>query len=331
MTPCLIRAALLLAAAAAAVALPSPPSSLATIPGQSPLLAWRGRHRLEDDGVGVSFDWPGVAFRFTLTRATAVNATLVTGAAHTKFRVDVSSTTSHASPPPPAYFIANASNGDDYVLAAGLDPAANYTVAVYNTQEPTYIHRIWDGGAAAPTADTPTLVQVATDGAFGPPPAASTRTLLFVGDSITSGFGAGGDAPCTPGLATNDHSLTYANLLCGALDAECLATVAWAGNGVVAACCNETELLPAARRPTATLTSPRAPTACSSTRAPTTGTTATRATRRGWRPLRTRTPPWWSTSAATTSAGCRRSSWAWDPSWTATAPRQRRWRRAWVR
>ena len=94
----------------------------------------------------------------------------------------------------------------DYVLAAGdWLAAAPATLTLRLLTEPRYV-------GDSPTAGNLTLLSFSTDGAFGaaPPASASPRRLLFLGDSLTAGYGAGFDAPvanpssCGGGTAQND-------------------------------------------------------------------------------------------------------------------------------
>jgi len=70
-------------------------------------------------------------------------------------------------------------------------------------------------------------------GELRPPPAAPSRRLEIVGDSVTAGYGNEGLAPSCPFSAeTENHYLTYGAVMARELGAE-LSTVAWSGKGVV--------------------------------------------------------------------------------------------------
>ena len=56
--------------------------------------------------------------------------------------------------------------------------------------------------------------------------------LLFIGDSITAGYGVEGVYPCTFSASTENILYSYATLVAAAVDAE-LHTIAWSGKGVV--------------------------------------------------------------------------------------------------
>ena len=118
-----------------------------------------------------------------------------------------------------------------YPLLRGNVPQAqelvfpsNVTLSLVHTQECQYL-------AETAAGDNVTVVGFSTDGFLSRPPPA-TRRLEFIGDSITAGYGAEAAAPCHPSVQTNDYVLTWAHLLCQALDAECY-TEAYSGSGVI--------------------------------------------------------------------------------------------------
>lgn len=64
------------------------------------------------------------------------------------------------------------------------------------------------------------------------PPAPRRRTLEFIGDSITAGYGnEGAEATCQFSAATENGAATYAALTADALDADAV-VLAWSGKGV---------------------------------------------------------------------------------------------------
>jgi lysophospholipase L1-like esterase len=71
------------------------------------------------------------------------------------------------------------------------------------------------------------------DGRLLAPPAAATRRLEVIGDSITCGYGnEGPDQNCSFSADTENHYLTYEAIAARDLGAE-LVTIAWSGKGVV--------------------------------------------------------------------------------------------------
>lgn len=106
-----------------------------------------------------------------------------------------------------------------YALVSGL-PAGEHVVQVSRQGEASF-------GASVLHAIEP------VGGPLLAPPAALTRRIEIVGDSITAGYGNEGTSPQCPFSAqTENHNLTYGALLARELQAE-LSTVAWSGKGVV--------------------------------------------------------------------------------------------------
>jgi len=63
------------------------------------------------------------------------------------------------------------------------------------------------------------------------PPAAPSRRLEVIGDSISCGYGDEGVMPCSFSADTENHTLSYGSVLARTLGAE-LSTVAWSGKGI---------------------------------------------------------------------------------------------------
>ena len=105
-----------------------------------------------------------------------------------------------------------------YALATGLT-AGEHVVELYRRTEASF----GATGVAAITVEGGNLL---------PPPAAPTRLIEVVGDSISCGYGNEGTLPCAFSADTENHYLSYGALLARGLDAE-LSTVAWSGKGVV--------------------------------------------------------------------------------------------------
>jgi lysophospholipase L1-like esterase len=75
-----------------------------------------------------------------------------------------------------------------------------------------------------------------------PPPPAPDRRIEVIGDSISTGFGDEGVAPCPYVIDTENHYLTYEAIASRNVGAE-LITTAWQGKGLV---CNVGDNLPCA-------------------------------------------------------------------------------------
>jgi sialidase-1 len=208
---------------------PPPPPPPAVIPATA--AKWTGRFSPAADG-SVRFDFPGVTAAFRVANATFFSAvfTGTCGAAPDGARlesaVDGAVLDTHA-------------RGSFWVL--GATPAAPYEITVASALDPSVPHTLtirfadearWAGCSAA---ETLALLGVRTDGAALPPSAPSERSLEFVGDSITAGFGTA--PPCTGahsstgGREDSSRSAALA-AICPALGADC-SLVAISGDTVI--------------------------------------------------------------------------------------------------
>jgi lysophospholipase L1-like esterase len=108
----------------------------------------------------------------------------------------------------------------EYELAKGLSPG-RHRVLIWKRTEPAVGVVTFHGLVLAPGA------------APGPPATQPTRRMLFVGDSVTAGYGnEGRDASCRWSAATENNFATYGAIAARELDAEYVAA-AWSGKGVV--------------------------------------------------------------------------------------------------
>jgi hypothetical protein len=216
--------ALLAAAAATAGCALTGAAAFQSIEGTSAAISWQGRTYLNLEGGApdgtVAFDWPGVRFAFTVTGSTWVTMSLPSNNTLTRLRVTVDGFDAGA------FFASDSQTGDDYLLAAGLDAGSVHSVEVYNLVEPAF-------SGSKNFFMKRSLATLTTDGEFGAPPAPLTRSLEFIGDSLTVGFGSNGIKPCTGSALTEDNSVSWANLLCVGFRANCSIT-AWSGIGVYA-------------------------------------------------------------------------------------------------
>eukprot|EP01044_Picomonas_judraskeda_P008238 COSAG03_NODE_929_length_5276_cov_15.813599_6_plen_540_part_00 len=186
---------------------------------------WQGRYRQASDG-SATFDWPGVRLRVQLVApSTQLSAEIVVAkpmAGWLRVSVDDDAGTK----------IQINSSKTSYVLAEHLDAARNHTVEIYNIIEPA----LWHPQPFLPSApyEAVRIVSLSTDGGLSPPFKQTTRELVFVGDSITAGFGSSFEKVACPEKDewyVEDNSLTYGNLICGQFDANCT-TIAWSGKGL---------------------------------------------------------------------------------------------------
>ncbi len=186
---------------------------------------WQGRYLQGGDG-SATFDWPGVRLTVQLVSpSTQLSAQIVVaqplagwlrvsvdGNVGTKIQINSSTT--------------------NYILAQHMDAAHSHTVEIYNIIEPA----LWHPQPFLPSDpyEAVRIVSLSTDGVFSQPSGPRRRELVFVGDSITAGFGSSFEKTLCPEKDewyAEDNSLTYGNLLCGHFDANCT-TVAWSGKGL---------------------------------------------------------------------------------------------------
>jgi len=232
---CLLSAVALLALAApgssaAAPPSPPPPPPSAFVRADSALLSWEGRVLFDAADGSATFDWPGVRVRFAVSRAPSLAARLrVAPPLATLLRVSLNGTRT-------AVFV-NASASGDFPLADGLPTdGAVTTVEVQSLLEPALAHPQPYLPSPPYTAAVLEGVSLPGGGAVAAPaPPHRPRALVFVGDSITAGFGAAAEAGapggCPPFAYAEDAGGTYAFLLGAAFDAA-VEVVAWSGKGV---------------------------------------------------------------------------------------------------
>lgn len=107
-----------------------------------------------------------------------------------------------------------------YTLAEGLPPGAHRAL-------------IWKRTEAAVGTITFHGFVLAPGGALGPPLPEPRRRMIFVGDSITAGYGNEGPGdPCAWSAAYENNHASYGAVAARLLDAEYVAT-AWSGKGIV--------------------------------------------------------------------------------------------------
>jgi lysophospholipase L1-like esterase len=224
--------ALSLALAAAQPPAPPPPLTFFAAAGPAALALWEGRTALVGAaGDAASFDWPGVRVRFSVFATASVWAEISSpGAVRGLFRVRVDGVNTSGS-----FFTDNSTLL--YELAHGLDAAAPHSVELVSALEPALLHPQPFLPPPAPPYAAPAVMRIGVEkgGQLTAPPPALARRLVFVGDSITCGFGAGGAPPeCpNPEVYSEDNDVTYGRLLCARFGAAC-DIVAWSGKGLYA-------------------------------------------------------------------------------------------------
>lgn len=153
------------------------------------------------------FSWSGTGFvaRFT---GTGMDAQLLNSGNPLRFRAVID-----GKPQQP--FTAR-SGGSTYPLARGLT-SGEHTVALYRETEGSQ-------------GDSQLMGLTVQGGTLLSPPAAATRFIELIGDSISAGFGNLGRLEDSDCFATQSHWDTYGAIAARALDAE-LSTIAVSGYG----------------------------------------------------------------------------------------------------
>ena len=223
------------------------------IPASDPRLTYVGRTLVNADGSRV-FDWEAVSILVTLHNATYLKAALAPSvpgapgstAARTKLITDVVGSSLAAEKNFSQGFsaselwvdsVAGAMSNNTYVVAEGLDTEEWYTLRLFNALEP-----LFHGGGGGPGYGPGvfTFFGVWLDGGLLPPPPAPTqRSLEWVGDSLTAGFGSRGERPpCETSQLSSSNYYSYTRYLADALEAPS-SVIAWSGKGIDFNCCDK--------------------------------------------------------------------------------------------
>jgi lysophospholipase L1-like esterase len=131
-------------------------------------------------------------------------------------------------------FVDSSGNNLGYVLANGI-PNGAHNFVLFNTEEPA-VENTWAGPGL-------TFVGFQTDGTALPATPARNRSIEFVGDSITVGYGSTGHGPCPADSVTSDNSRTYDAYLVANFSANS-SIIAWSGKGMYENCCDNGERMP---------------------------------------------------------------------------------------
>lgn len=201
-------------------------------------VTWVGR-RLASPSGDVTIDWEGVEARLVVTGATYVTAQIsdsATGGA--RFAVYYNSTGGSGAGAPNLRIgtLVTHATVRDYVLAGGEWLAAAPSLLTLRLlTEPQFVR---DGPTLASNLS---IISFTTDGTFGAAPEPSTmrRRLIFLGDSLTAGYGSGFDAPpsaptsCGGGVAQNDVANSYGAVLCDKYFGASCSWIARSGVGLI--------------------------------------------------------------------------------------------------
>jgi lysophospholipase L1-like esterase len=195
--------------------LPAPPALRSSVQPDDPSLrygGWFDRH----DPRAVRFAWPGTrieaAFDGTSIAATFTDTPTEDATRETDWLEVVID-----DGPPRALHLNEGRH--EYVLASGLAPAA-HSVSIWKRTEPAVGVITFHG------------FTLSAGSSVGPPLPPRPRRMLFIGDSVTAGYGnEGPNAKCHWSADTENNYATYGAYAARALDAEYVAT-AWSGKGL---------------------------------------------------------------------------------------------------
>lgn len=212
---------------------------LVNIPAAGPDVLLLGRHAPGPNG-SVLIDVEGASASVVIANATFVGALVkdtTTGGAKLGSFINTNLSAAGVSDPNPsanampnlrvATFLTSPYQ-TLYTMGSGGQIAG--LIVVYTLQLLSEWEFIGDSGGSAVL----TFEGFVTDGVVLPPPARPTRRIVVLGDSLSSGVGAGFDVPasgaaCGAGVAEDDVGPTYGMRLCGNFSAECEVV---AGSGI---------------------------------------------------------------------------------------------------
>jgi lysophospholipase L1-like esterase len=194
------------AAEGAAAASERPDNALAA---SDPHVAVMGR--VVVDGGALRFGYPGVTLRVAFEGPSlSMRASSTTGKSRLAVLVDDA----------PPVTVRLPQNEGDVTLAEGLGDGAHHVDIVHRTEARQGIVRV-NG------------FRLGAEGRWLPPRAWPERRLMFIGDSVTSGEGAGRGTPCSDDVAAGaDAFASYGMRLARALDAQ-VHIVSYGGRGLL--------------------------------------------------------------------------------------------------
>lgn len=217
-----------------------PHAPVLPVASADPRVQYSGRTAINADG-SRTFDWEAVSISLVVAGTTYVKAAIAS-TGRTRFIVDEPASTFSAKNYSNGFIVGtfwvdgiagNLSN-NVYYAASGLDVDITYTIRVFNDLEPTF-HGT-EGGPGYGTGNF-TFQGFYIDGQALAAPQPLARSLEWIGDSLTAGFGAHGvHPPCETNQVTSTNYYSYARMVCGQLNANC-SVIAWSGKGASAPLC----------------------------------------------------------------------------------------------
>lgn len=199
---------LLLVACSQALSVPPTSSEDGSVTPAHPLIRYTGRFDFSDPAQAVSFDWPGTTLEAAF-EGTSCTVLLTDG--NNDFNVYVDGQ--------PTGVLRTSAAESRYEVAKGL-PEGRHTVRLTRRTESGFGETVFKG------------FQLDTGRRLVELPPRPERSLLFIGDSFTTGYGNEGQLGCAFSRETQNLERTYAALVSQELGAE-YEIVAKSGRGVV--------------------------------------------------------------------------------------------------
>ena len=127
--------------------------------------------------------------------------------------------------------IKNMKEGDIYTVIEGLDQDQSHTIQVVKITEgylgagKTATCGPWSLGNVLLTGNNPRFLELK--------PSPTGRKILFIGASITVGYGVDGVAPCDFSADTENNDHSHTRLLSNIFGVDEYHVIAWSGKGIV--------------------------------------------------------------------------------------------------
>ena len=226
------------------------------IPASDPRLTYLGRTRTNEDG-SRTLDWEATSILVTLANATflaarvapnapagapdarAARTKLITDIVHSSLEAEHNFSQGFAASELWVDGVAGAYSNDTYVVAEGLESGESYTVRIFNAPEPLFHGTNANGSTGGYGAGTFTFFGLLLDGVVLAPAPRAPRSLEWVGDSLTAGFGSRGvRPPCETSQLSSSNYYSYSRYVGDALGAA-TTVIAWSGKGMKVNCCDE--------------------------------------------------------------------------------------------
>jgi sialidase-1 len=218
---------------------PPSPRPRTFVGASSPFVAWQGRRVVNPADGSVSFDFSGVTATLSLQGASYIEAQYLGSCTTPRLESDLDGVPPLDTDAAGSFWLYS-SFAFPHTLTlfkniSGGGPADGDD-AVHTLRIRAGTEARWGGcGDGSDAPQTVTFAGIWTDGVPVSPPAAPSRQIEWVGDSITAGFGAapkpGGD-PCPSSEEVQDISRAAPMLVCASLGAAC-SVVAVSGDTVL--------------------------------------------------------------------------------------------------